>query len=82
MQATIARNAAAIRAVQERAHRRAVDLAPTIRALQAGGVTSLRAIAAALNKKRIPTARGNGDWSAVQVMRVLERINGPLPPGR
>jgi hypothetical protein len=36
--------------------------------------TSLRAIAAALNEKHIPTARGNGEWSAVQVQRVLERI--------
>jgi ABC-type hemin transport system ATPase subunit len=33
---------------------------------------SLRAIAAGLNERNIPTARG-GEWSAVQVARVLGR---------
>jgi DNA invertase Pin-like site-specific DNA recombinase len=61
-------------ALQARAASRAADIAPTIAELQAAGVTSLRAIAAALNEKHIPTARGNGEWSAVQVQRVLERI--------
>ena len=61
-------------ALQARAASRAADIAPTIAELRAVGVTSLRAIAAALNEKRIPTARGNGEWSAVQVQRVLERI--------
>ena len=66
--------AAAMRAVQERADGRAADLAPTIKALQEAGATSLRAIAAALNEQNIPTARGKGEWSAVQVARVLERL--------
>jgi len=35
----------------------------------------LRAIAAGLNEQAIPTARGQGEWSAVQVMRVLERLD-------
>ena len=39
--------------------------------LQAGGATSLRAIAAGLEERGIPAARG-GKWSAVQVMRLLE----------
>ena len=53
---------------------RASDLAPAIRDLQAAGKTSLRAIAEGLNERGIPTARG-GEWSAVQVMRVLERLD-------
>jgi hypothetical protein len=34
---------------------------------------SLRAIAAGLNDAGIPTSRGSGEWSAVQVKRVLDR---------
>jgi DNA invertase Pin-like site-specific DNA recombinase len=60
--------------LQQRAADRATDIAPTIKALQAAGATSLRAIAAGLNAQGIPTAKGNGPWSAVQVARVLERI--------
>jgi len=45
-----------------------------VKALQAGGATSLRAIAEGLNTQGIPTARGKGTWSAVQVARVLNRI--------
>jgi DNA invertase Pin-like site-specific DNA recombinase len=58
---------------QQRADARAADIAPTIRNLQAAGATSLRAIAAGLNAKGIPTARGRGAWRAVQVDRVLKR---------
>jgi DNA invertase Pin-like site-specific DNA recombinase len=61
-------------ALQQRADARAADVAPTIRGLQATGATSLRAIAAKLNEQGIPTARGEGEWSAVQVKRVLKRI--------
>jgi len=60
---------------QARASTRAADLAPTIAELQAAGATSLRAIAAGLNSKGIPTARGQGVWTAVQVARVLERLS-------
>ncbi|MFY9953932.1 recombinase family protein [Bradyrhizobium sp.] len=49
-------------------------MAPTIAELQASGATSLRAIAAALNDRGIPTSRGDGTWSAVQVARVLDRL--------
>lgn len=65
--------------VQGRARRttlageRAADLRSTIADLRASGASSLRQIAAGLNKRGIPTARG-GAWSAVQVKRVLERI--------
>jgi hypothetical protein len=34
----------------------------------------LRGIAAALNERGIPTARGEGKWSAVQVARTLARV--------
>jgi DNA invertase Pin-like site-specific DNA recombinase len=60
---------------QERATARAADIAPTVKAIQAAGKTTLRAIAAGLNEQGIPTARGQGTWSAVQVARVLERIS-------
>jgi DNA invertase Pin-like site-specific DNA recombinase len=61
-------------AVQRRVASRAADLAPTIKNLQASGAESLRAIAAGLNAAGIPTPRGQGQWSAVQVKRTLERI--------
>jgi DNA invertase Pin-like site-specific DNA recombinase len=64
--------ALAAKAHSERADRRAADILPSIRALQASGATSLRAIAAGLNEQGIPTVRG-GAWSAVHVMRALER---------
>jgi DNA invertase Pin-like site-specific DNA recombinase len=57
-----------------RAKARAADLAPTIEEIRRGGSTSLRAIATALNDRGIPTARGAGKWSAVQVARTLARI--------
>jgi DNA invertase Pin-like site-specific DNA recombinase len=68
---------AAGRAVSvERANARAVDLAETVKELQAAGYESLRAIAAGLDERGIPTARG-GKWGAEQVARLLERI-GPF----
>jgi DNA invertase Pin-like site-specific DNA recombinase len=63
------------KALQARSEARAADIAPTIRELQEAGATSLRAIADGLNAQSIPTARGSGKWSAVQVMRVLERLS-------
>jgi len=58
-----------------RAGERAGDLARVILDLQRCGVTSRRAIARALNERSIPTARGLGSWSAVQVARVLTRTS-------
>jgi DNA invertase Pin-like site-specific DNA recombinase len=72
---TAKHRAAARAAVQRRADARATDIGPTIAALQAAGATSLRAIAAGLNEKGIPTARGTGEWTATQVARVLERLD-------
>jgi DNA invertase Pin-like site-specific DNA recombinase len=51
---------------------RATDVAPIIADLKASGAVSLRQIAAGLNERGIPTVRG-GEWSAVQVQRVISR---------
>ena len=59
--------------------KRAVDLAPTISELRAAGRELLRAIAAGLDERGIPAARG-GRWSAMQVMRMLEAAS-PRPFG-
>jgi hypothetical protein len=53
---------------------RASNLRPIIADVQASGASSLRQIAAGLNQRGIPTARG-GAWSAVQVKRVLQRAS-------
>jgi hypothetical protein len=57
-----------------RARQRAVMVAPTIKKLQASGVTTLQGIAAELNKQGIPTPSGKGQWQPEQVRRVLARI--------
>lgn len=57
-----------------RANERAEDLAPIISELRAAGLTSLSELAKALTERRIPTARGKTEWTAVQVARVLERV--------
>jgi DNA invertase Pin-like site-specific DNA recombinase len=49
------------------------EILPTITAIKATGAISLRAIAAELNTREIPTPRRLGEWSAVQVQRVMER---------
>lgn len=54
---------------REQAQRRAADLRPVIEAIKAEGAVSLRDIAAGLNQRGIPTARG-GEWSATQVLRL------------
>jgi hypothetical protein len=57
-----------------RADAHAAKLAPTTKKLQARGATTLRAIAAELNARGIPTPRGQGQWQAAQVWRVLARM--------
>ncbi|MCJ2061855.1 recombinase family protein [Methylobacterium sp. J-088] len=57
----------------QRAEERALDLAPVIARARAEGAVSLRQIAAALDARAIPPARG-GTWSAAQVQRVLAGI--------
>jgi hypothetical protein len=57
----------------DRQKRAATDIASIIADLKASGAVSLREIAAGLNARGIPTARG-GQWSAVQVQRVVARL--------
>jgi hypothetical protein len=65
-QIKVATTARAVRTAQAGA--RAADLAAI------AGVTSLRAIARALNERGVPTATGVGEWRAVQVWRLLARL--------
>ena len=60
----------------EKARARAADLKPILADIRASGALSLRAMAAGLNERGIPTAWG-GKWSSVQVKRVLDRAEGP-----
>jgi len=55
---------------QAKAADRAGELASVIEELRATDAVSLRDLAAGLNERGIPTARG-GTWSAVLVSRVL-----------
>ena len=54
------------------AARFAANVLPLIGTIQAAGVTSLRGIAAALNSRGLPTARG-GRWQVSNVRNVLRR---------
>jgi DNA invertase Pin-like site-specific DNA recombinase len=56
------------------ANAQAQALAPIIKALRVEGVTSVRAIAAELNKRKVPTARG-GEWHPTSVARLLARLS-------
>jgi DNA invertase Pin-like site-specific DNA recombinase len=60
---------AAVRA--KAAATRAEDRLDVIEDARAAGATTLRAIAAALNERGIPTLTAKGQWSAVQVQRIL-----------
>lgn len=63
--------ALALKARKEKAGKRAADLLPVVRTIQNEGATSLRQIAVVLNERGIATSRG-GEWSAVQVQRLLK----------
>ena len=63
---------ASVKVRREAAKSRASDLLPVIESIKAQGTVSLRNIAAGLNMRGIPTARG-GEWSATQVARVLQQ---------
>jgi DNA invertase Pin-like site-specific DNA recombinase len=55
------------------ADRFAKNTAPIIREIQSSGVVSHRGIARALNARGIATVRG-GEWTAVQVGSILQRV--------
>jgi DNA invertase Pin-like site-specific DNA recombinase len=67
--------AASVKATQAAAAKRAAEVMPAIKALQAAGSTTLQAIANGLNAQNIPTATGVGSWTAAGVARVLKRIS-------
>ena len=71
---------AARQANMERAARMRAEIMPAIAKLQAEGAHSLRQIAAGLNAGEIPTPRGAGEWSAMQVQRVLKASAPPKKP--
>jgi hypothetical protein len=50
-------------------------LAPTVKALQATGITNLNGIAVALNARDGQTRAGRNCWHATQVRRVLARLS-------
>jgi DNA invertase Pin-like site-specific DNA recombinase len=64
-------NRASAKIRTEAAQRRAADLLPVIETIKAEGAQSLRQIAQGLNQRGILTARG-GEWSAAQVLRIME----------
>lgn len=66
--------AASIAMNQAKASAKAEAVLPIIKAIQKSGVTSLRAIAAELTARKVPTARG-GDWAAPQVRNILKRAD-------
>jgi DNA invertase Pin-like site-specific DNA recombinase len=70
-----ARKAAQL-AIRENAERHAANVVPIIRDIQRAGARTLREIAAALNARGIPTARG-GQWHAMTVRNVLAVLYSP-----
>jgi DNA invertase Pin-like site-specific DNA recombinase len=58
-----------------KADARAADIGPTIAEITQAGIVSLAGIADALNDRGIPTLHGGSKWSAVQVGRILERLD-------
>jgi hypothetical protein len=77
-QPLLPRDDASIADRQEQAAQRAADVMPVVEEVQAVGATLLRAIAAGLEERGIPAARGGSKWSAVQVMRLLEAAAIPF----
>jgi DNA invertase Pin-like site-specific DNA recombinase len=69
--ATAAMAAAARQARSRQVAARAADVLAVVRQVQAGGVSSLRAIAAELYAHGVRTPTGKEQWSAAQVRRLL-----------
>lgn len=67
-------NRAAVGALKDAADRHAADLAPVIAHLQSEGLTSLPALAKALNERQMRTPRG-GHWYPSSVRNLLARLN-------
>jgi hypothetical protein len=73
----VVRGAAASAEVrQEKAAVYVAELAPIIAELDPDGSMSLGELARMLTAKEVPTPRGGKTWQAVQVQRVLSRMEG------
>ena len=68
-------NTASLQAQQAKAEGHALKLVPVIEELQDQGITSLGAISAALNERRVLTPRGK-TWHKSSVRNLLTRIDG------
>jgi len=68
-------NAASVQAIRRGADRHALSLQPVLEALTNLGITSLGAVADALNERGILTPRG-GRWYKSSVANLLKRIGG------
>ena len=71
-------DAGRLRSIAVRSNRslaRASEVGEVLTSLKAGGVTSLKGLAGALNDRSIPAPRG-GTWCAGQVRRVIARAGG------
>ena len=66
-------NVAGVKAIKEQADAHAADLSPIVADLKASGVTSLGAIAKALNDKGIKTPRDKA-WHKTSVSNLLARL--------
>jgi hypothetical protein len=64
----------AVAAIEAGADRAAANVLPIVAEIRKSGATTLRAIAAALNARGVPTSRG-GQWHAMTVRNVLARGN-------
>src|ERR1041385_8889781 len=71
-------NDAAVAKIKAEATDRAENLRVIVQDLKAQGITSVRAIAAALNDSGVRTPRG-GDWHATSAARLLERLEQHRP---
>lgn len=69
-----AARAASAEARRRSAAERAERVAPVLAELKASGITSLRAISAALTERRVPTPAGKTDWAPAQVARIIARL--------
>lgn len=68
-------NAASVGVIKAKAAERAGDLWPVLDGLRSEGITSLGAIAAALNERGMKTPRG-GSWHKSSVRNLIDRCEG------
>lgn len=66
-------NAEAVSTVKANAQAKALELRPILEDVQAGGCTSVRAMADELNRRGILTPRG-GQWHPTSVARLVKRL--------